>query len=428
MSNFVLGTDLYVKGRIGWRGLSKSEYLEDGDYRIINATALMDGYVDWDNCGYISQERYEESEEIMLKENDILISKDGTLGKIGYVKGLTKPTTVASGIFVLRNTIPDRLDFDYLYHILKSDIFKNFISRNKAQGSTINHLYQRDLDNFTLDLPSLEVQGKIAKMLNAIDDKIDCNLKNADVIDEYVKTVYEYWFLQFDFPNENNKTYKSHNGAMEYNDLLAREIPQGWKVKPLDKCVITIIDNRGKTPKKLGGDWVEEGIKALSAKIVKGGRLINLDQANQVSEEMFEKWMPDKLQDGDILMTSEAPLGEFYFMYMDTHYCLSQRLFAIRANQEIVMPSYLYYELSDGHGYSQIIGKRSGSTVAGIRQEELRKVNILIPDITIQKKFEEYVLPLIKQKRNGEMETQKLIELRRFLLPMLTNGQVTPTI
>ena len=135
MTKFNLGTDLYVKGRIGWRGLSKSEYLKNSDYRIINATALMDGYVDWDNCGYITKERYEESNEIMLRENDILISKDGTLGKIGYVKGLTKPTTVASGIFVLRNTIPNELDFDYLYHILKSNIFKEFIFRNKAQGS-----------------------------------------------------------------------------------------------------------------------------------------------------------------------------------------------------------------------------------------------------------------------------------------------------
>lgn len=426
MNKFNLGTDLYVKGRIGWRGLSKSEYLENGDYRIINATALMDGYVDWDNCGYITKERFEESEEIILKENDILISKDGTLGKIGYVKGLTKPTTVASGIFVLRNTISNKLNFDYLYHILKSDIFKDFISRNKAQGSTINHLYQRDLENFTLDLPSLDIQCEIAAILNAIDSKIENNFKIADNVDNYVKTIYEYWFLQFEYPDEDQKPYKTNGGILEFNEVLNREIPKGWIVKQLDECVSTIIDNRGKTPKKLGGNWVEKGIKALSAKIVKGGRLVNLQQANQVSEEMFEKWMPDKLQDGDILMTSEAPLGEFYFMYIDTQYCLSQRLFAIRSKTNIVLPIYLYYEMSDGHGYSQIMGKRSGSTVAGIRQNELRKVNILIPEKKIQKKFEHIVMPLIKKKRMCEMETLKLIDLRKFILPMLMNGQIKP--
>ena len=175
MSRFNLGKDLYIKGRIGWRGLNKDEYLSESDYKIINATALMDGYVDWNNCGYITKERYDESPEIMLKEGDILISKDGTLGKIGYVKDLKGYCTVASGIFVVRNTKPDIVDFDYLYHILKSNIFKDFIRRNKASGSTINHLYERELVNFELDLPSVEEQRKVAKILNDIDRKIAVN-------------------------------------------------------------------------------------------------------------------------------------------------------------------------------------------------------------------------------------------------------------
>lgn len=175
MSKLNLGTDLYLKGRIGWRGLSKDEYLDYSDYKIINATSLMDGYVDWSKCGYITKERYEESEEIMLQENDILISKDGTLGKIGFVKNLEKCCTVSSGIFVLRNTKPELVDFNYLYHILKSGIFKDFIRRNKAQGSTIPHLYQRDLSNFELELPPLETQQYIANILDSIDSQIERN-------------------------------------------------------------------------------------------------------------------------------------------------------------------------------------------------------------------------------------------------------------
>lgn len=175
MSKLNLGNDLYLKGRIGWRGLSKDEYLDYSNYKIINATSLMDGYVDWSKCGYISKERYEESEEIMLQENDILISKDGTLGKIGYVKNLEKYCTVSSGIFVLRNTKPELLDFNYLYHILKSNVFKDFIRRNKAQGSTISHLYQRDLSNFELELPPLETQKYIANILDSIDSQIARN-------------------------------------------------------------------------------------------------------------------------------------------------------------------------------------------------------------------------------------------------------------
>ena len=118
---------LYIKGRIGWKGLKKEEYLENSDFRIINATALHNGEIDWDDCGYISKDRYEESPEIMLKEKDILISKDGTIGKIGFVNSLNMKTTVASGIFVVRNLNDVEIDTDYLYYFFKSPYFKWFI-------------------------------------------------------------------------------------------------------------------------------------------------------------------------------------------------------------------------------------------------------------------------------------------------------------
>jgi type I restriction enzyme S subunit len=177
--------DLYIKGRIGWKGLSKDEYLTTGEYRIINATALMDGYIDWNNCGYISKERYYESEEIMLQNGDILISKDGTLGKIGYVKNIPFKCSVASGIFVVRNLIPDKLDFDYLYHLLKSSVFKEYVNKKKTDGSTINHLYQSDLEKFVIDIPDIKEQKKISKLLNHIDKKIENNKIMNKNIDKY---------------------------------------------------------------------------------------------------------------------------------------------------------------------------------------------------------------------------------------------------
>ena len=184
-----IGKDLYLKGRIGWKGLSKDEYLDHSDYKIINATALMDGYVDWNNCGFISKERYEESEEIKLQENDILISKDGTIGKIGYVKGLTIPCTVASGVFVLRNIKTDILDTDYLYHYLKSGLFKSFIERNKSIGSTIHHLYQRDLEELIIDFPSKEKQIKVSAILNNLDSQIERNNAMVQKLLSFVYTI-----------------------------------------------------------------------------------------------------------------------------------------------------------------------------------------------------------------------------------------------
>jgi type I restriction enzyme S subunit len=214
---------------------------------------------------------------------------------------------------------------------------------------------------------------------------------------------------------------------MVYNEELKRDIPEGWEVKEVEDVIDRIIDHRGKTPKKLGGDWSNEddSIIALSAKIVKGGKLRNLDQANRVNRELYDKWMSEKLIDGDVLMTSEAPAGEFYFMYGMTEYCLSQRLFALRANPSIVLPSYFYYELSSGYGYYQIMGSLSGSTVFGIRQDVLRTIKVVVPERGIQTRFDSIVLPQLKKIKEIEKENAKLTELRDWLLPMLMNGQVT---
>jgi type I restriction enzyme S subunit len=110
--------------------------------------------------------------------------------------------------------------------------------------------------------------------------------------------------------------------------------------------------------------------------------------------------MPEKLRDGDILMTSEAPAGEFYFIYGKTDYCMSQRLFAIRAQKTLVIPSYLYYELSKGHRYSQILGSLSGSTVFGIRQDVLRTIKVVVPELRLQHIFDSIVLPRLRQIKN----------------------------
>ena len=148
-----LGDYLYIKGRIGWKGLKKSEYLPISNYRIINGESLTLSGIDWNKAGYISAERYEESPEIMLSIGDILLSKDGTIGKIGYVDKLDVPTSVASGIFVIRNTRESEISTQFIYYLLKSKLFKAFIS-SRTEGSVIPHLYQKDFMEFEFKLPS----------------------------------------------------------------------------------------------------------------------------------------------------------------------------------------------------------------------------------------------------------------------------------
>ena len=167
-----LGDALYVKGRIGWKGLRIDEYLDSGEYRIINAEALKDGHIDWSCCGYIDKERYDESPEIMLQPGDILISKDGTIGKVGFVEQLTMPSTVASGIFVIRNVKPELFDTRFIYHFFRSSIFKAFI-HSRTEGSVVPHLYQRDFE--TLQFPKINIkhQKMISRIVDSFEKKID---------------------------------------------------------------------------------------------------------------------------------------------------------------------------------------------------------------------------------------------------------------
>ncbi|MBR1736926.1 MAG: restriction endonuclease subunit S [Firmicutes bacterium] len=169
-----LGDYLYIKGRIGWKGLKKSEYLDYSNYRIINGESLTENGIDWGKAGFITEERYNESPEIMLQLGDILLSKDGTIGKIGYVSNLDKPTTVASGIFVIRNIKPQIINTRFIYYYLCSREFKNFVTM-RTEGSVIPHLYQKDFIELDFPLPSLALQEKIVSILDSISDKINLN-------------------------------------------------------------------------------------------------------------------------------------------------------------------------------------------------------------------------------------------------------------
>ena len=170
-----LGDYLYIKGRIGWKGLKKEEYLKESRYRIINGETLTKSGIDWNKAGYISEERYIESPEIMLQVGDILLSKDGTIGKLGYVDTLELPTSVASGIFVIRNNNPEVISTVFIYFLLKSKFFNSFIAA-RTEGSVIPHLYQKDFMDFEFSLPSAEKMQEFNSITSPMFEQINTNL------------------------------------------------------------------------------------------------------------------------------------------------------------------------------------------------------------------------------------------------------------
>ena len=161
-----------------------------------------------------------------------------------------------------------------------------------------------------------------------------------------------------------------------------------FKETEIRNLITTIIDHRGKTPKKLGGDWIYYGIPVISAKNIKNKKLSRFEEIRFITKEMSDKWMPIKLEKNDVLMTSEgATLGEVAILKQKKDYCIGQRLFAIRCNPKLLDPHYLYYYLISQKGQNEIFTKATGSTVEGLRQYEVENIVINLPSIEIQKKI-----------------------------------------
>lgn len=161
---------------------------------------------------------------------------------------------------------------------------------------------------------------------------------------------------------------------------MQNQIPSNWRKMTLDDTLKLLIDHRGITPKKLGGNWSDEGIPALSAKNIKTGKITNEQDIRFINENLYNRWMPDKLEAGDILLTSEAPLGQLYYLKEKQDYVLSQRLFGLRANQDIIDPKYLYYFLSGPIGQQELLRRLSGTAAEGIRQSELVQILVDMPE------------------------------------------------
>lgn len=157
-----------------------------------------------------------------------------------------------------------------------------------------------------------------------------------------------------------------------------------WNHFALGEITELVIDYRGKTPKKLGGDWCKQGYRALSAKNIKTGRIVQAETIRYIDESLYRKWMKDEVQRGDILITSEAPFGQIFFWDSDEKIVLSQRLFCVRIKPEYDA-RFIYYYMTTPEFQSELDGRATGTTVIGLRQPELMKCIIRCPEIQEQK-------------------------------------------
>ena len=401
--------DLADNITVGFVGSMTQEYIESG-IPFLRSKNVEPYRIDLDDLCYISSEFHQKIKKSALSPGDVVIVRTGKPGAAAIIPE-SFPVANCSDLVIVRPS--PKLDRHFLVYYLNSIAVRHINSR--LVGAVQQHFNIGAARELKICCPPVEEQQEIASVLTCLDRKISNLRQQNETLEAIAQTLFKHWFVDFEFPNEDGKPYRSSGGEMVRSEL--GEIPASWHIEPLKKCLTYLIDNRGKTP-----TFFDIGIPALSAKFVKGGDLVNRDSFNYVSYELFEQ--SEKLEVGDIILTSEAPLGETYFIAKETRYYPAQRVFALRANPEVISCSYLNYWFSSTIGQSLLQRRASGSTVQGIKQSELYQCEVIFPAKRIQNLASDAFMKALLKREANSKQIQILTKIRDALLPNLMNGKV----
>ena len=399
---------------INGRAYSQPELLDSGKYKVLRVGNIFDG-----NHWYYSDMELEEDK--YCNEGDLLYSWACTFGPYIW----HGPKTIYHYHIWKVKPNDSLVDKSFLYYFLNHQT-KGFMG--STHGSTMIHITKENMENFEVLLPSLKDQKKIASVLSALDDKIALNKKMNQKLEAMAKRLYDYWFVQYDFPDKNGRPYKTTGGPMTYNEVLKREIPVGWEVKRLGDLFKT---NRG----------VSYSTPTLGAE-GDGVPMINLASFSP-NESYNEKGI--KYYKGDY--TDEKVLKPFDFVMCNTQQT------AIDPKKDIIGRSMLVPDIFDGDivsshhvntiklenenlkfylnrlfntkFYHAYISKfANGTNILGLIFSGVEDYMCEIPSDDLLEKFAKISLDIEKEKSKIIKENQKLTALRDKLLPLLMNGQV----
>ena len=395
--------------------LVSSDYTHDGVPVIRGQNMGLGRWVEGD-FAFVSPQKAASLSANLARPGDLIFTQRGTLGQVALV-----PTQPFEKYLIsqsqMKLTVDAKMaDAVFLYYVFLSAEQQDYIRRSAIQTG-VPHTNLGILRETPLLLPSLPEQRAIAHILGTLDYKIELNRQMNKTLEAVARAIFKSWFVDYE-PIPGIGPHK------EWEDSPLGRIPKGWQVLTLGKSVALIIDYRGKTPGKLGRSWASMGIPAVSAKNIKGGRLVRRDTLKYVDEELLYLWMKDKLAIGDILLTSEAPLGELMYLALNADFCLSQRVFAVRADPSICNSSYLYYWLLTDQAQAELQARATGTTVVGIRQSELRKINVLIPPISCQNCASSLFKSILERVHLNEESNETLASIRDALLPKLLSGEI----
>ena len=353
-----------------------------------------------------------EQETYSIKKGDILITRTSeTIDELAMSCVAVKdyPRATYSGFTKrLRPKTAGIAYHKYLAFYLRSQLFRKAVTNNAFM--TLRASFNEDIFSFlNLYLPEYKEQVKIGDMLYSMEQKIQLNKRICAELEAMAKTLYNYWFTQFDFPDENGKPYRSSGGEMVWNDQLKRKIPKGWSAGQLsDIANITM----GQSPS--GDTYNENGSGTIFYQgCTDFGTRFPVPRVYTSAPTRFAKA-------GDILMSVRAPVGTLNIAMEDC--CIGRGLAAL--NSKFGSQLHLLYTLS---GFKQLfdVMDGNGTTFGSITKDTLFEMKVVIPRRDQIKSFEEMVQPIEQKIRVAEQENRELTKLRDWLLPVLMNGQAS---
>ena len=398
----------FIDGDRGVNYPKKSELLPEGDCVFLNTGNVRQNSFDFSNLDFITKEKDNLLRNGKLQRDDIVLTTRGTVGNVALYSQEVPFSNIRinSGMVIIR--VNKNFWHPYfIYLFFQSHLFKKQISR-LISGSAQPQLPISILETVNIPQLTLDEQKEIIFNIKSIDQKIQINNQINQELEAMAKTLYDYWFVQFDFPDQNGNPYKSSGGKMVYHPELKREIPEGWGVEKLENIANITM---GQSPKGTSYNEVGEGMLFFQGSTDFGWRF---PVARQYTTE------PSRIaEEDDILLSVRAPVGTLNIA--DTRCCIGRGLAAI--NSKVGANSYIFNVMQDFKKLFDMMNS-VGTTFGSITKDDLYSLKLIYPPNELLIKFDKSVNSFDREIKNRSRQNQELSQLRDWLLPMLMNGQV----
>lgn len=368
-----------LKGRIGWQGLTSDEYIDEGPY-LITGIDFQNGGIDWSNCVHVSEERWAEAPEIHIKNGDLLITKDGTVGKVAIVSGLEGKASLNSGVLLIRPA--PGFDKRFLFWVLQSEEFWTWFRLKNAGNSTIIHLYQGDFAEFSYTFPDIAEQCSIAAFLDAQCAKIDSVI--AD-IEKQIETLQKYKksLITEAVTKGLDRSVPMKDSGIEW----IGEIPKHWSINKT-RYLASLCS--GATPSKDVYTYWEGNIPWISSQEVKTD--IIADTSLHISEEAIRSCSTKLMPAGTLVMVVRSGILQHTIpvALLGVPATINQDIKAFIFKPEMLPAYYKYYIQGENDALLNVLIKDK-TTVESIDNNLLLSLRIMVPPIQEQENIVSYL-------------------------------------